>query len=76
MVSGAQTTFLMLLAQGVKADFDAATKMFPRGSDGRTVGLGTWMEAAKKYGQQLVTTVEERAARVQAKKASSKKSTT
>ena len=76
MVSGAQTTFLMLLAHGVEADFDAATKKFPRGPDGRTVGLGTWMEAAKTYAQQLVTTVEERAAKVQAKKTSSKKSTT
>ena len=76
MVSGAQTTFLMLLAHGVEADFDKATTKFPRGSDGKTVGLGTWMEAAKKYAQQLVTTVEDRAARVQAKKASSKKSTT
>ena len=76
MVSGAQTTFLMLLAHGVEADFDAATKKFPWGPDGRTVGLGTWMEAAKTYAQQLVTTVEERAAKVQAKKTSSKKSTT
>ena len=66
----------MLLAHGAEADFDKATTKFPRGSDGRTVGLGTWMEAAKKYAQQLVTTVEERAARVQAKKASSKKSMT
>ena len=76
MVSGAQTTFLMLLAHGVEADFDTATKKFPRGPDGKTVGLGTWMEAAKTYAQQLVTTVEERAAKVQAKKTSSKKSTT
>ena len=66
----------MLLAHGVEADFDAATKKFPRGPDGRTVGLGTWMEAAKTYAQQLVTTVEERAAKVQAKKTSSQKSTT
>ena len=76
MVSGAQTTFLMLLAHGVEADFDKVTMKFPKGPGGKTVGLGTWMEAAKKYAQQLVTTVEERAAKVQAKKASSKKSTT
>ena len=76
MVSGAQTTFLMLLAHGVEADFDKVTTKFPRGPGGKTVGLGTWMEAAGKYAQQLVTTVEDRAAKVQAKKASSKKSMT
>ena len=76
MVSGAQTTFLMLLAHGVEADFDKATTKFPRGSDGKTVGFNPWMDAARKYAQQMVTTVEERAAKVQAKKTSSKKSTT
>ena len=51
MVSGAQTTFLMLLAHGVEADFDKVTTKFPRGPGGKTVGLGTWMEAAQKYSQ-------------------------
>ena len=74
MVSGAQTTFLMLLAHGVDADFDTVTTKFPRGPGGKTVRLGMWMEAAKKYAQQLVRTVEDRAAKVQARKASSKKS--
>ena len=67
MVSGAQTTFLMLLAHGVEADFDTATKKFPRARH---------LDGSRQNICPTAGNVEERAAKVQAKKTSSKKSTT